>query len=333
MKILILGGTKFVGRHAAVEAVARGHDVTLFNRGHDIAPEGVITIIGDRLLSGGYSSLDRLSFDAVIDTWSTDPVAVKSAVEALHGRIGQYIYVSSGRVYNFEAEGAAAPYSESTPIHDPKKVDDQYIKDKIGGERYASQSGVPAAFIRAGVILGPYEDGGRLPWWLKRMVKGGPTLAPGPKSLGLQFIDGRDLAKFMINAVEDKLEGPFNLVSELDHISMVDFLDTIRRVTGEHAQLCWLESEKVKEAGIKRLNELPLCLPPDFSSIFKIDVTKAIKAGLKIRNAKETILDTWEWVKTLDKVPSYTQVGLNPEKELEILKKYFEEKRYTQEGL
>jgi nucleoside-diphosphate-sugar epimerase len=158
--LLILGGTTFVGRHAAEETAARGNDVTLFNRGHDTATKGVTTIIGDRLGPGGYSSLETLLFDAVIDTWSTHPVAVKSAVEALQSHIGQYIYFSSGSAYNFEAEDAAALYSESTPLHDPEKADSQYVKDKIGGERYASQPGVPTAFIRAGVIPGPYEMSG-----------------------------------------------------------------------------------------------------------------------------------------------------------------------------
>lgn len=322
MKILILGGTKFVGRHAAEIAVARGHDVTLFNRGHEEAPKGVSTIIGDRLAPGGYSGLDGLSFDAVVDTWSTDPIAVKSAVDSLRGRIGQYIYVSSVSVYNFEDPAASAPYSESNPLFDPEKTDVKYIKDKVRGEEYASQSGVPTTLVRPGVILGPYEGVWRLPWWLKRMERGDETLAPGPKDLEMQFVDGRDLAAFIIHAAEKKTEGAFNIVSEMKHISMGSFLEMANKTTGEHAQLCWLEPEQVIEAGITPWTELPMWLEPADVSVYQVDVSKAIKAGLKIRTAEQTITDTWGWVKSLDKLPSKTPVGLDPEKEREALKKY-----------
>ncbi|KND87797.1 hypothetical protein TOPH_07627 [Tolypocladium ophioglossoides CBS 100239] len=321
MKILILGGTKFVGRHTAELAVARGHDVTLFNRGHESEPEGVATIIGDRLAPGGYSGLDGLLFDAVIDTWSTDPVAVESAVDALRGRISNYVYVSSVSVYNFKE--ASAPYSESTPLFDPDKTEVQYIKDKVRGEQYASQSGVPAALVRPGVILGPYEGIWRLPWWLQRIDRGGRTLAPGPKDLALQFIDARDLANFIVDAAEQKLHGPFNLVSERKHISMSDFLETANKVTGGHAQLRWLEPEKVSAAGIGAWVELPLWLTPDDDSVYEADISKAAEAGMRIRTAKETIADTWACMKTLDEMPSNVRVGLDPDKEAAVLNKYF----------
>jgi len=258
----------------------------------------------------------------VIDTWAYDPVAVKTAVGALRGRIGHYVYVSSAAVYNVDK--GSAPYSESTPVLDPEETDRQYSKDKVGGERAVSESGVTTTFLRAGIILGPYEDVWRLPWWLLRMKKGGPTLAPGPKSTALQFIDARDLASFAIDAAEKKIAGPFNLVSEIDHISFSDFLKTANSVTGDHAELCWLERETVLEAGIQQEPELPLWFTAPRHYVYQIDVSKAIKAGLKIRSAKDTITDAWKWAKTVDQVPSMgLRIGLDPDKEKEALKKYY----------
>ncbi|KAJ6446934.1 reductase [Purpureocillium lavendulum] len=323
MKILILGGTQFVGRHAAEEALARGHEVTIFNRGHAAAPGGVKSIVGDRLAKNGYSGLDGLSFDAVVDTWSTDPAAVESAVEALRGRVKQYIYVSTISVYNFE--GAPRPYSENTPLFDPEKTEVQYFKDKVRGEHYALQSGVPTTLIRPGVILGPFENIGRLPWWLQRMAKGGKTLAPGPADMELQFIDSRDLAHFIVDAAEQKLEGPYNTLSNMAHITMGDFLEAANSVTGGKAQLCWLEMDKVKEANIGDWVEMPMWVAkasPADRPAYQVDVSKAIAAGLKIRPAKETIADTWEWMKATGEGPANSRIGLEPDKEKKALDKY-----------
>lgn len=323
MKILILGGTSFVGRHTAEEALGRGHDVTVFNRGHSATPEGATAIVGDRLAKDGYANLKGHSFDAVVDTWATDPAAVESAVEALRSQVKHYIYVSTISVYNFE--GAPRPYSEDTPLFDPEKTEVQYFKDKVRGERFALQSGVPTALIRPGVILGPFENIWRLPWWLKRMARGGKTLAPGPKDMDLQFIDARDLARFVVDVAEQKLDGAYNLLSERAHISMGDFLETANSVTGGKAELCWLEMNKVKEAGIGDWVEMPMWVAkPEAKDrpAYQVDVSKAIKAGLKIRPAKDTIADTWEWVKTLDGLPDSIRVGLDADKERQALEKY-----------
>lgn len=323
MKILVLGGTQFVGRHAVEEALSRGHDVTIFNRGRDSAPKGVTCIIGDRLASDGYAGLDGLFFDAVIDTWAYDPAAVSSAVEALRGRVGHYVYISTISVYNFE--GVAPPCSESAPLWDPERTDNKYIKDKVRGEQFALQSGTTTTLIRPGAILGPYENAHvwRLPWWLQRMERGGKVLAPGTKDRPLQVIDARDLAKFILHAAENNLQGAYNALPEPGHITMGQFLDHVNAVTGENAQLCWLESDKVLKAGIKPWIELPMWLPEDDSMIYNMDVTKATNAGLIARPAEEMIADTWVWLKTLDPMPTGSGTWLEPEKEQHVLDKYF----------
>ncbi|POR37873.1 Uncharacterized protein TPAR_01933 [Tolypocladium paradoxum] len=144
------------------------------------------------------------------------------------------------------------------------------------------------------------------------MEKSGRTLAPAPNDLVLQFIDARDLANFII-APEQKLDGPFNLVSESKHTSMRDFLETANKVTGGHAQLCWLGPEKVIAADIGAWVELPLC---------ETDVSKAAKAVMKMRPARDIIADTWAWMERLDEMPSNVQVSLDPDKEAAALDKY-----------
>lgn len=324
MKILILGGTQFVGRIAALEAVSRGHDVTVFNRGTGDAPEGVTSLVGDRLSPDGYSALNGLSFDVVIDTWRTAAV-VKTAIDALRGRIGKFIYVSSISVYDFGA--SAPPYSEASPLFDPETASEQYVKDKTGSEMEALKSGVPTVLARPGLILGPWEGIGRMPWWLRRLEKGGPTLAPAPQDLGVQFVDVRDLGSFLIHAAESsEIEGAYNIVSPQNHITLADFLETANKVSGGYASLRWLDSATVLAAGIEPWGELPIWVSPEDTSVYSIEVEKALKNGLKIRPAVETIADTQSWLKSLKEelvIPSF--IGLDAEKEAAVLRKHFPE--------
>ncbi|KAK8929221.1 hypothetical protein H634G_09595 [Metarhizium anisopliae BRIP 53293] len=321
MKMLILGGTKFAGLHTAREAVSKGHDVTLFNRGTRPPPAGVTSKLGDRLAPNGYASLAGLAFDVAIDTWSSDPAAVQSAVDALGPRVRHYIYISTISVYDFKR--GAAPHDESTPPWDPGDTDVPYIQDKLAGEAIVSGAGPAHTLIRPGVILGPEEWVWRLPWWLLRMERGGRTLAPGPRDSGLQFIDVRDLAAFTVLAAEKRLRGPYNVVSETGHVSFGDFLDAANRVAGGRAELCWLEAEKVVDAGVAPWVELPLWLAPgDDAGVYSCDGRKARRAGLTVRPAGETIADTWAWVAELAERPGTAKVGLSPAKEKQVLDGY-----------
>ncbi|EFY94773.1 reductase [Metarhizium robertsii ARSEF 23] len=321
MKMLILGGTKFAGLHTAREAVSKGHDVTLFNRGTRPPPAGVTSKLGDRLAPNGYASLAGLAFDVAIDTWSSDPAAVQSAVDALGPRVRHYIYISTISVYDFKR--GAVPHDESTPSWDPGDTDVPYIRDKLAGEAIVSGAGPAHTLIRPGVILGPEEWVWRLPWWLLRMERGGRTLAPGPRASGLQFIDVRDLAAFTVLAAEKRLRGPYNAVSETGHVSFGDFLDAANRVAGGRAELCWLEAEKVVDAGVAPWVEMPLWLAPgDDAGVYSCDGRKARRAGLTVRPAGETIADTWAWVAELAERPGTAKVGLSPAKEKQVLDRY-----------
>ena len=324
MRVLVLGGTGFVGRSVATAAVARGDQVTVVNRGHRPALDGVRALVGDRLAPGGLAALGDDTWDAVVDTWSADPAAVRSAAALLKGRAGHYTYVSSRSVY---AQGATPPLNEDNPVVDPDKTDFLYAAQKRAGELAAEQEFTgPVLLARAGLILGPHEDVGRLPWWLTRLARGGPTLAPNPPDLPLQYIDARDLATFVLDAAARGLAGPYNLVSEPGHTTTGELLTTANEVTGGRAELRWTDPQVILDAGIEPWTELPIWLPAgssDYQLLHQGDVTKALAAGLRLRPVRDTVADTWAWMQSSGGVPPQRsdrpRPGLDPAKEQALL--------------
>ncbi|MFI7601796.1 NAD-dependent epimerase/dehydratase family protein [Actinoplanes sp. NPDC049681] len=326
MRLLVLGGTGFVGRAVVDEARTRGHHITVLNRGHRPEPAGVTALVGDRTAPGGLTALDHGTWDAVVDTWSAAPHAVRDAAKALTGRAGHYTYVSSRSVY---ADGGPVPLTEDAPVVDasPDAGDDvEYAAAKRGGELAATQSfHGPVLLARAGLILGPHEDVGRLPWWLNRLAKGGPTLAPGPRDLPLQYIDARDLAAFVLDAAAAGRTGAYNVVSEPGHTTMGELLETATEITGGRAELRWTEPDAILAAGIAQWTELPIWLAPGYDHSFMHggDVSRAIAAGLRARPVRETVADTWAWLQSIGGTaphrPDRPPVGLDPAKEAGIL--------------
>ncbi|GIE88310.1 NAD-dependent epimerase/dehydratase family protein [Actinoplanes regularis] len=318
MRILILGGSGFVGRVLASTAVSAGHHVTVFNRGHREPVPGVETLTGDRLTGDGLAALGTGTWDAVVDTWSAGASPVGTAAALLAGRAGHLTYVSSRSVYRWLA---AQPLSEDSPLAD---LDDPgYAGDKLRGERATEAFGGPVLLARAGLILGPHEDIGRLPWWLDRLHRGGPTLAPGPRELPLQYIDVRDLALFILDNVGTS--GAVNVVGESGHATMGSLLDAANTVTGGRAELRWTDPEPILAAGVEPWTDLPIWLPPGESHDFmhRADVSKALAAGLRCRPVTETVADTWSWLSGLPgAAPQRADrpaVGLDPELEAKIL--------------
>ena len=317
MRLLILGGSGFAGRAVADEAVRRGADVTVFNRGLRAAPAGVSVLTGDRL--GDLSALESGSWDAVVDTWSADGSAVRRTAELLSGRAGWYAYVSSRSVYT----GADAGRAEDAPL---VGIDDEgYAGDKLRGEQGAAAFDGPVLLGRAGLILGPYEDIGRLPWWLDRLARGGPTLAPGPRELPLQYIDARDLADFLLDAAAKRTAGAFDLVSEPGHTTTGELLEIANEVTGGHAELRWTDPEVIATAGIEPWIQLPIWLPPGelYDFLHQGDVRKAYGQGLVCRPVRETVEDTWAWLQGLPgdapQRADRPRVGLDPALEAKTL--------------
>jgi nucleoside-diphosphate-sugar epimerase len=325
MKLLVLGGTGFVGRAVVDLAVGRGDDVTVFNRGHRDLPDGARPLTGDRTRPDRLAALAGGTWDAVVDTWSAAPRVVRDAARLLKGSAGHYTYVSSRSVY---AGAGPTPLNEDAPVVDasPDAGDDvDYAAAKRGGELAAELFGPDVLLARAGLILGPHEDVGRLPWWLRRLARGGPTLAPGPADLPLQYIDARDLAAFIRHAAANRLTGAYNLVSPPGHTTMGELLETAAAVTGGRAELRWREPEQILAAGVQPWTDLPIWLPPgpDHAFMHGGDVSKALGAGLRLRPVGDTVADTWAWLQTVPGTPPQRAdrpaVGLSPEVEAKLL--------------
>lgn len=326
MRLLLLGGTNFVGRALAEDALARGWEVTALNRGNRPAPEGVRALTGDRTAEDGLAALGAEEWDAVVDTWSWAPAAVRDSARALEGRVGHYTYISSRSVYAYPMRGAA---DESAAVVDssPDLTGEvPYAEAKRGAElALEAQYAGRALLVRAGLILGPHEDIGRLPWWLGRIARGGPVLAPGPREQALQYIDVRDLARWTLDATRARLGGPYNVVSPSGHTTMGELLEACVRATGSGADLRWTAPEKILAAGVAPWTELPIWLAPGelYEFLHSGSVARAEAAGLRCRPVAETVEDTWAWLRSIGGVAPQRAdrpaVGLCAEREAELL--------------
>ena len=324
MRLLVLGGTHHVGRAVVEMALARGDDVTTLTRGvSGLSATGALALHGDRTDPAALrAALGDAEWDAVIDTWSGAPAVVSDSATLLTDRAGHYGYVSSRSVYRWPIP---AGLDESAPVVDGDPADtgqEDYAAAKRGGELAALAAfGNRALLARAGLILGPYEIVGRMPWWLGRIERGGDVLAPGPPDRPLQFIDCRDLAAWMLSAADRGLGGVFNTVSQPGHATMASLLDAAISVTGSSARLVWASPEVIEAAGIEAWTELPIWLPPTGEGVGLHDgnVAAAYAAGLACRPAAETVAATWRWIQAEGYPPARPGTGLDPERERQVL--------------
>lgn len=322
MRLLVLGGSSFVGRAVVEDGLGRDWTVTTFNRGRaPVRQAGVERLLGDRLRPEDLMPLTRRDWDCVVDTWSGAPRAARDSAAALADRVGRYLYVSSGSVY---APPLPLNVDESAQTVDasPDAEEGDYPERKRGSEKaIVTAFGDRALFARAGLIIGPYEDVGRLPWWLLRMDRGGEVLAPGPADLGLQYIDARDLARWLLDIASSTLAGPLNVVSRTGHATMGTFLEACRAVTGNRAALTWVDPEHIRGAGIQPWSELPIWLPPEDEDrgMHEANVERAHAAGLWCRPVEDTAADTWDWLVSVNKQPPLRDdlepPGIDPSKE------------------
>jgi 2'-hydroxyisoflavone reductase len=325
--LLVLGGTQFAGRAVVEEGLSRGWKVTTFNRGlsGSVDPRAE-QVTGDRLDPQTLARLLGREWDLVLDTWSGAPVVVRDSARALANRAARYAYISSESVY---APPPPLGVTEDSPTVDasPDLRDAEYAECKRGAEMAVLDAfGDRTLLARAGLILGPYENLGRLTWWLTRIAAGGKVLAPGPPDLPLQYIDVRDLARFMLDASLAGHGGAFNVVSRSGHASTKSLLEACVDVAaGEGAQLTWVEPEFVVAAGIEPWTELPIWLPPDheYAGMHAANVQRAYAAGLSCRSVRETVADTWTWMSGLDGPPPQREdraaPGLEPTRERDAL--------------
>jgi len=324
----VLGGTQFVGHAVVADALARGWDVTVANRGRSGPPDpGVRAVVLDRTEAGAFDRLDGAEFDVVVDTWSGAPYVVRDAARALGDRVGRWVYVSSRSVYAWpipQGGDESAPLTEADPDADAT----EYAADKRGAELALERElgADRVVHLRAGLITGPRENVGRLPWWLRRVARGGDVLAPGPEDVGIQYVDARDLAGLGLDAAVAGRSGPVDVVSPVGHATMSDLLDACVQATGSDARLVWVEPDFVLGRGIEPWTELPVWMPVDDVEMYALhtsDVSRALEWGLHVRPLHETVADSWTWVREVDSSGTAPDprpgMGIDPDKEAEAL--------------
>ncbi|HVE74716.1 MAG TPA: NAD-dependent epimerase/dehydratase family protein [Mycobacteriales bacterium] len=301
MRLLVLGGTRFVGRSLVADALDRGWQVDAVSRGVSGAlPAGARPLRADRTDPRQLATaLGDQTWDLVVDTWALAPEVVQISAAALRGRTGRYGYVSTCSVY---APGSPPGGTESAPVVSPIRADqsaDSYPADKRAGELAALEVFPDALLARAGLILGPHEDIGRLPWWLARVARGGRMLAPGRPGRPWQYVDARDLATWMLDGLASGLSGPVDVISPVGHTTTGDLLAACLEVTGSDAELVWVAEERLAAAGIEPWRQLPAWLPEDSPAapgLIQRDTSLAASTGLRCRPARDTVADTWAWL-------------------------------------
>jgi nucleoside-diphosphate-sugar epimerase len=287
MKILILGGTVFLGRFVAAAALERGDEVAILSRGlHGTAPEGVEQLVGDR--NGDLAALSGRDWDLVIDTSGFTPEQVSLSARILAPNVQQYILVSSARAY---PDWPSAAVDENSPVYEEGEG---YGPMKAACERAAiSEIGDRLTIVRPGMIVGPRDDMFRLPWWVERIARGGEVVAPGRPDRTMQFIDVRDISSWML----DVPPGVFNATGPLGQITAEDLFHEARRVTGSDATFTWVDDDTLIAAGVEPLAELPFWTPEEqYPGTWLVDTTRAQENGLHCRPMTETLTDIYEWI-------------------------------------
>jgi len=296
VKLLVLGGTKFLGRAVVDAALAGGHEVTLFNRGQTrpgLYPE-VESLQGD--LTGDLDALRSREWDAVVDLDPTQlPRYTRRRAETLAGTVGHYVFVSTISVY----ADASQPIDESSPVLEPPDPEPEtfdaelYGGLKVGSERAVLDVlGERAAIVRPGLIVGPHDPTDRFTYWPRRLADGGTVLAPGDPAQPVQLVDARDLGDFLVRAAERRTAGVFNATGPAEPLTLGETLERI----APDADLVWVDDRTLLDAGVGPWMELPLWLPGDeYAGLMRADVSRAIAAGLVFRPLEETARDTLAW--------------------------------------
>lgn len=344
MKLLILGGTKFLGRHVVETALARGDEVTIFTRGLHNAElyEGVEKLRGDR--DGGLEALRGRRWDAVVDTSGYVPRVVRASAELLADAVDIYVFISSMSVY----ADFSHPNDEDSPTG---KLADESVEEPTG-EAYgplkalcerAAESAMPGRVlnVRAGLIVGPYDPSGRFTYWTERVSRGGEVLAPAPRERQLQFVDARDLSEWMLRMADARRARVFNAAGPDYKLTMEDFLESCRDASDSDARFTWAGEQFLLDKGVEPWGTLPLWiseLSEQLRYFMAANCERAIDAGLTFRPVYDTVRDTLAWQRAgspgvaddaPNSVESYT---LTPERERELLDEWRARESQGQEG-
>jgi len=317
MKILVLGGTIFVGRHIAEAALARGHELTLFTRGRsnpDLFPEAE-HVRGDR--GRDLAALDGRAFDAVVDTSAYVPRIASLSARALAGAVERYLFISTTAVYpptldadldeSYRLDTLADPSTEEVDedTYGPLKVLCERAIDEVFDER--------ALHLRLHYVVGPYDRAERFTYWPARIARGGEVLAPGHPDRPIQFVDGRDLGAFAVDALERGLSGPVNVAGPQPPATWGEFLESCREVTGSNAEITWVDESFLAEHGVRPDSEAAMWVPEARFGPYTVAFDRALAAGFRPRPLVETVRDTFA------SNPEPQRAGFSPERESALL--------------
>jgi 2'-hydroxyisoflavone reductase len=327
MRILILGGTGFIGPFQVRYALERGHKVTLFNRGRtnaDLFPE-VETLIGDR--NGQLDALRGRTWDVVIDNSRSNPDWVRMSAELLKGSVDRYFYVSSRSAYAdwsripMTADVPALTYETAGVPRDVERL--PYGLAKALSEREAQRIFVGRTnVVRPGLIIGPGDETDRFTYWPVRIHRGGEVLAPGDPADPIQIIDVRDLTEWMIRMCETGHTGVFNGVGPATPRPLAELLYGIRAVTTAETTFTWVDYEFLTEIGIRPYSDLPVWMPPieGRQGFARFDLTPEVEAGLTFRPLAVTARDTlaYHFSRSTERQEQF-RAGISAEREAEVL--------------
>jgi 2'-hydroxyisoflavone reductase len=331
LRILILGGTGFIGPHQIEYALRRGHKVTTFNRGktrrHEL-PDGVEQLVGDR--NGQLDSLKNRQWDVAIDNPTTLPAWVRDAGQILKGNIDRYIFVSTISVYPDSKQGP----DENTPLQkydgpDPYKETIEAVKASgfktYGPLKALSEKEAEKWFpgktlvVRPGLIVGPYDESDRFTYWPVRIDRGGETLAPGDPNDPVQFIDVRDLAEWSIRMAENREIGIYNATGPAKRLGIGQMLDGIKNALKSNVAFSWVKEDFLAQQKVQPWSDMPVWAGGT-DGISRTSTSRALAKGLTFRPLDQTARDTLAWFKTLPQDrQSHLKAGLTAEREAEVL--------------
>lgn len=322
MKILILGGTSFLGPQVVEAALARGHVLSLFNRGKTnpgLFPD-IEKLRGDR--DGDLKSLEGRTWDAVVDTSGFVPRIVRMSASLLAPSVKQYVFISTISVFTQAIKPGTAEDGplETMPDETNEEVMKHYGALKALCEK-AAENAMPGRVwnVRPGLIVGPGDKTDRFTYWPLRVAKGGEVLAPGDGNDPVQFIDARDLGAWIVLGVERNLTGIYNATGPAKKLPMKTFLDGVKKGTGGDAKFTWVSADFLKKKDVAPWSDIPVWVPGD-PGFTQISNAKAVGAGLTFRSVSATAKDTLAWHKTLPQDRrGKLQAGISADKEKELL--------------
>jgi len=335
LRILILGGTGFIGPHQVRYALERGHKLTLFNRGRRPKdwPAPVEELVGDRN-TGDLGALEGREWDVCIDNPTTLPFWVRDAGRVLKGRVKQYVFISTLSVYGGEKEpgqdesAPLAPYKGKDAMKETQEtlradVETLYgplkaLSEQEAGRWFPGQTTI----VRPGLIVGPGDESDRFTYWPVRLDRGGEVLAPGDGKDPVQLVDARDLAEWTIRLVESGTLGVFNAMGPQRELTMGAMLEGVRGAVGSKATLTWVPADFLDQQKVSAWGDMPTWVPGtgDTAGFSRRSNEKAVAAGLEFRSIATTAKDTLAWWKAQPaERRARMRAGIAAEREAQVL--------------